>query len=322
VQRSFVVTPSAAVNSSTVYFCPGEEKPIERAVHLGRLAAFYPVCARCPHRTDSGMISPQRVQKLERLAQHSESGDSLFGPEGISGVYRNELDAAAARRVGQALGLHLSSRPAPIGEKTDPPIVLLAGDGQTVAAELAAAAADGLRWAGCEVVDCGAATAASMLASFERLAATGALLVGNPEGRAGHVGLTMWGPGGLPLSAGGELDQVRRICETSSLPRPSRPAGGFARESIEGPYLSDLAEFYHALRPLRVVIETSSPVLHRYLESLVSRVAIELAPNNEQSLPAMDDSQRLGRIASSVRRCGAHLGVWIDGYGERCCVVD
>ena len=216
------------------------------------MAAFYPACGRCPHLTDSGTISTQRVQKLERYAQHSESGDSLFGPEGISGIYRNELDAATARRVGQSFGLHLAALPFPKGKGNAQPIVLLAGDGQSAAAELKPRPPPTLRiWTG---VSGGnrlrrGHCPPSLLASF-RAALGGtraAALVANPDGRPGHVGLTMWGRGGLPLSAGGELDRVRRIFEISGVPRAARPTGGFARESVDGPYLSDLAEFYHAL---------------------------------------------------------------------------
>ena len=57
-----------------------------------------------------------------------------------------------------------------------------------------------------------------------------------------------------------------------------------------------------------MVIETSSPVLHRYLEKLISRVAIELAPNTAKALPRLTTIIHSGEIAESVRRSGSHSG--------------
>ena len=51
------------------------------------------------------------------------------------------------------------------------------------------------------------------------------------------------------------------------------------------------------------------------------RSSIERCELAWQRLTSILISSRAG-IAESVRRCGAHLGVWLDGYGERCRVVD
>jgi phosphomannomutase len=42
----------------------------------------------------------------------------------------------------------------------------------------------------------------------------------------------------------------------------------------------------------------------------------------QQTEPADDQSSRLERIARRVRTIGAHFGIWIDGDGEHCRVID
>src|SRR5262245_33956801 len=73
------------------YICPGEIHPISRAVHLSRLAAFYPACRECPFRTDVGQLPKQAVQRLQQTERRVER-KSLFTREGVRGVWLNELN--------------------------------------------------------------------------------------------------------------------------------------------------------------------------------------------------------------------------------------
>ncbi len=323
------------MNAETIYQCPDEAQPIGRSVHLGRLVASYPACAQCRHRVDTGSLSPRRVRWLDRLAEHAANGDPLFGDEGVSGIALNQIDAPVARRVGQAFGLYVANKKGTgvvscassaagsekIQETTPVPFLLLAGDGRPWSAELMAAAAEGVRRGGCRVVDAGAATAPALLLTAHEMQADGALLVGNASGDPRRVGLTMWGAEGIPCSAGGELDHVRQLFE-APLPSPAPPPGIDERYAAAEPYLAQLREFYHALRPLRVVVETTSVALVRYLERLTIGVAVELIWNPPAAdCPAAQQS-RLARICRRVCESGAHFGVWIDGDGECCRVVD
>jgi phosphomannomutase len=63
------------------YCCPGQQHPISRAVHLGRLSAFYPGCRQCPHRDDTGTLSAKQVEQLSAVAQRVRP-PSLFHEEG------------------------------------------------------------------------------------------------------------------------------------------------------------------------------------------------------------------------------------------------
>ena len=72
------------------------------------------------------------------------------------------------------------------------------------------------------------------------------------------------------------------------------------RFQADRPYLAAIAEHYHALRPLRVAVDSASKPWLGYLQTLFATVACEIVP----------------------ARKAAHFGVQIDGYGETCRVSD
>ncbi len=192
-----------------LYRCPGEMYEISRSVHLGRLASFYPACGDCQHRTDTASFSGRRARLISELQCHSRRANPTFDAEGLSGVFLNEIGPDAARRVGQALGICLAQMATAATESSlspEPgidaaPRVLIAHDGRPSTAELAAAAADGLRWANSTTIDLGAATSPGLVLAAEREQTDAAVLVGNPSGEPQHVGITFWTAFGEPMSS-------------------------------------------------------------------------------------------------------------------------
>ena len=298
--------------ATAVYQCPGEPYPISPAIHLGRLASFYPKCRQCSHCHDTGTLSTEVVKMLDETRRRPVA-ESLFMAEGISGVYLNDLAPVQARQFAAAFGLFLSRH-----DSGQQGCIALAGDGRDLAPELAAAARDGLRWSGRQVVDLGAASAPCLSQALRHLHAAGGLLIGNASGQANMVGLKLWGAEGRPLSAGPELDAIRKLC-AEGVDRPTRSCGALSRFQAEPPYLAGLEEFFHALRPLRLVLDTGCRPLIGYLRKLSSSVACELLLSREAATtPA---AAGLG-LAERVRGERAHFGIWIDGDGEACRVVD
>ena len=267
---------------------------------------------------------------------------------GVAGVYLNDVDPAVTRRMGAAMGL-LLRRQQPDGET---PVVLLAGDGRTIMPELVAAACEGLRWTGCNVVDLGRATVGSMAFSVAHLPADGGLLLGNPSFRQQTVGLKFWQREARPLSAGGSLEKLEAILgvpkggtpegdspvfsvgacsagcvswpKTGIVPckrlpdlqnhmdRPTRRYGSLKRLQADAPYLAKLAEHYHALRPLRLVLDTPCRPLVGFLEQLTEPFACRITLHE-----AGPD-----RLPETVRDAEAHFSARVDGDGETCIVWD
>jgi phosphomannomutase len=340
------------------YRCPGQTYPISRAVHLGRLARFYPDCRQCLHRDDTGTLSARQVKQLLETRPRGLPRP-LFHDEGAGGVYLNDFTPGIAREMAAALGVALqrhgrlgatagssSSVGGTVGEdklgtrqsefdgspalllkgtvpfslrenRDSPPwpVVVIAGDGRPLSCELVAAVGEGLRWAGCHVVDIGPATAACLAFAIDHLAAGGGVLVDNPGDQPHTVGLKFWAGGApsgwRPLSAGCGLEMLEDLYRTG-VDRPTRRYGSLRRFQAEVPYLAGLAGYYHALRPLRFVLDTSCGPLFGYLTKLTEMVACRII-------------RRVGppeRLPDQVLAEGAHFGARIGGDGEACRLLD
>ena len=164
-----------------------------------------------------------------------------FHEEGAGGVYGNEFPPADARQMAAALGVCLRRAKCP-------PLVVLAGDGRPSSAVLVAAAGEGLRWAGCDLVDIGPASSPCLMLAIARLDAAGGILVGSFAGRPGMVGLKFFAPGPCPVSRGALLDAIEQFSR-DTIDRPVRRCGSLGRDAAELPYLASLSPYYHALRP-------------------------------------------------------------------------
>jgi len=287
------------------YRCPGEPYVISRSLHLARLSAFYRGCRNCPHRFDREPLSPRAAQQLAAL-EEPEGEENIGCLETLGGRDGADFAPRDARRLAAAFGLWLREQHA---EASQPLRVVLAFDGRPLLAEYMAQAAEGLRWAGCGVIDLGVATAPVLALEQAEVAADAALYLGAPTGEAYTVALKFWGPGGLPLSRGHGLETLEAIAAALP-PRPVREHGPLVRKPPADAYLQRLQRSYHALRPLRFMLDTESRPLKRSLDALLESVACRVLE------PWPDGVPRGSHLGEAVLREQAHFGLWIDGDGE------
>jgi phosphomannomutase len=301
------------------YLCPGQQHPISRAVHLSRLAAFYAPCRQCHHRDDTGTLSARQVEQLAETNQRHEPR-SLFHDEGAGGVYLNDLTPAAARDIAAAFGMVIrneerkSETAAQLSlqqASSSNPFMILAGDGRPISAEITAAVGEGLRWSGCDVVDVGLATTASLAFAMHQLQAAGGVLVGNSGAEPRLVNLQFWAAGSQPISAGKTLDSIAQLYH-AGVNRPARKYGSLCRQQTDAAYLVEMANYFHALRPLRVIVDSASGPLLNQLKKLAGAVACQIIP----SRVTQHD------LLSQIRSDAAHFAVCIDGDGEKCRALD
>lgn len=296
------VIPSA----SSPFTCPGEAQPISRAVHLGRLASFYPACRECPHANETHTLSSRHVRQLQS-AQRRARPATLFHEEGLAGSFLNEVGPAEVRRAATALAEILSSHVQP-----DAPLeVVLGCDGRPTAAEIGSAACDALRLAGCTILDAGFTTGGAVAQAIGRLNCSGGMYVGRGQGGPQHLNLSFFGPHAVALSAGGALDDLASRWQTGDRQSARQRNGSVRRQRIDAALITDLMPHFHALRPLRLVLDTTSLPLKQQLSRLAGRVSLEIIPVGA----AADAGDR-------VRQTGAHFGIWIDGDGVCCQLID
>src|SRR6185437_8900891 len=99
------------------------------------------------------------------------------------------------------------------------------------------------------------------------------------------------------------------------LDRPGRCYGELAHGSARRHYLAGLTGYFHALRPLRFVIDTGCGMSIDYLRELTANVACEVTVRDSGGAAA-------SAIAERIVEERAHFGILVDGDGEACRLFD
>jgi len=313
-------SPRAACDE---FRCPGEAYSISRAVHLGRLASYYPACRECAHRADVRLLPAPIARGWSEVLNRPEVAAS-FTAEGYEARSTGALTIDDVRAVALALGtVAWRSQTA----AASVPQVLIGSDGHWSTADLVHAASEALVWAGCQAVDVGAVTTAALACGGQARGCDAALWIGNATGMPHAIALRCFGSG-RPWSSPGELDAVRSL--VAALPqRPKRGGGGLERAEVTEDYLAPLESWFHALRPLRFVVDTTCEPWLASMNRLANRAACEIVrtggPEPPELLPRVAESwleRRLRSIGRRVVASGCHFGIWVDGAGETCRLID
>jgi phosphomannomutase len=297
--------------STAEYVCPGETYSISRAVHLGRLAGFHPACRDCPRRDDTVGLSSRQIRQLAEVGSRAKQ-PLRFHAAGVGSMAINDLHPKVARRIAIEFARRIAS-PAD-QEGSGRAIVVVASDGRPATAAIISAIIEGVRWTGCEVVDLGPASAPCAARTVQHLAADGGIFVGNAHGAPHTVGLKFRAHGER-LSQGALLDDMAAALQTGSgeaaIDRPTRAFGSLRRFAMAEIYLSDFRPAYHALRPLRFVLDCTLGPVAAYVEELLRDVACRTIPGQHG----------IG-LGQQVAAAQAHFGMQIVDDGENCRVVD
>ena len=196
------------------YVCPGESHAISRAVHLSRLAAFYPKCRECTHRQETGQL-PQPQFAEEKSARPHMSERSLFTLEGVRGVYLNELTRHKAGELAAAFAsllwellpltgrndLRDASSKRPI--RRSGPVVLVGFDERPSSPDIVTGVAAALRRMSCQVVDISQTSVPCFRFAVAHLQAAGGVMISGHGCEPSWTGLDFVGKQGRPISAAG-----------------------------------------------------------------------------------------------------------------------
>ena len=294
-------------SGDSVYRCPGEAYSISRAVHLGRLADFYPACRECPRRDDTLGLSARTVRRVSE-AHATSPQRPRSAAEGSEAFAINDLSPPKARTIAiEFVRNVLISR----SEMCTLPIIF-GSDGRLVTAAVAAAMIEGIRWTGCEAIDLGPVSVPCLATALRSSSAAGGIYLGNPSGAAHTLGLKFW-VGKERMSQNDASAALAAIDRSTPAPvdRAVRTFGPLRREDAATAYLDELRPAYHALRSLRFALWSSCEPVWPYLDELTRNVACRaIRPHAGKPL------------GEQILAARAHFGIEISDDGENANVFD
>lgn len=317
--------------AETQYRCPGEQHPISRAIHLSRLAAFFPACRQCQHRHDTGQLPPQTIERIQQVERRG-TAPGVFQTDGVRGVFHNELTTALAGRIAGAFASILWEQIPLVGRsgrrrKTQParrgPALVVGYDERPASPAVLTAVIDALRMMGCPVTDVGLVSRPCFAFAVAHLQTAGGIYVTGAGHSASCTGLDLVGSGGLPLSLDTGLEEVARRT-AAGVARPTRRAGFQQSFQALVPYEAALWKHFHALRPLTVVCAARPRPVRRTLRKLFAELPCRLSEVEVSAAAGQPLKQEvlLKRVSRQVLAREAHLGVLIDDDGSRCWFLD
>ena len=332
------------------YVCPGETHAISRAVHLSRLAAFYPRCRECPHRQETGQL-PQPQFELDESSQSRESGRSLFTLEGVRGVYLNELTRHKAGELSAAFA-SLLWESLPLAGRSDlrdanskrpirrsGPVVVVGFDERPSSPDIVTGVAAALRRMSCQVVDIGQTSMPCFRFAVAHMQAAGGILISGHGCEPSWTGLDFVVKHGRPVSVSGRrvenrddkiaaqaisLEDIDHRCQQGAV-RPLRQGGSQRVFQASVPYLAGLLKRFHALRPLKVAIGCPVQFVRRTLDKLFETLPVTLdwieIPQRRRDV-LNEDNPDVRRVCEAVVAQAADFGLLIDDDGANVAVVD
>lgn len=246
---------------------------------------------------------------------------TIFRAYDIRGVVDRDLSAEVYRILGRASGTFF--------RRHERRRIVVARDARLTSPAYAAALIDGLRAAGCDVVDIGMAPTPLMYFAVSFLRADGGAIVTASHNPPQFNGLKMRlsDPryGGTPLDSE-QIQEIGRIVAGGAF---SEGAGGYTAVDVADEYVVDVARHFRLPRPVKVVLDggngVGGPLGVRALEAIgceVTPLFIEPDGTFPNHHPDPLKEENLQDLIAKVREVGADIGIGLDGDGDRLGVVD
>lgn len=240
---------------------------------------------------------------------------SIFRAYDIRGVLGESLNDDIARQIGRAIGSEAQHR----GLRE----IVVGRDGRLSGPNLSAALIEGLRAAGCDVIDIGLApTPLTYFGAFHLQTGSCVSVTGshNPPDYNGFKIVL----GGETLAEGAIQDLYARIAED----RFSSGAGGLQVMDLTGDYVARISDDIQVEKSLKVVIDCGNGVAGAIAPTVLAGIGCEVHelycdvdgtfPNHH---PDPSDPENLQDLIMSVKQTGADIGLAFDGDGDRLGVV-
>lgn len=241
----------------------------------------------------------------------------IFRAYDIRGVVGRELTPQVAALIGQAIGSVLQVQ----GLRE----IVVGRDGRLSGPELSAGLIEGLRRAGCDVIDIGLApTPVVYFASYHLRAGSCVAVTGshNPPDYNGFKIVV----GGETLSGDAITELFQRIRD-GQLHVAAEP-GSLKQREVNADYIQRIADDVQLDRPLKVVADAGNGVAGELAQPLLEAIGAEVIPlycdvdgTFPNHHPDPSDPHNLEDLIQTVKRFDADIGLAFDGDGDRLGVV-
>ncbi len=250
-----------------------------------------------------------------KLAAAGALDRTMFRAYDIRGIVEKNLTAGTAQLIGQSIGSIVRER-----GMTE---VVVARDGRLSGPELSQALMRGLRMAGCDVIDIGAApTPVLYFATHHLNTGNGVMVTGshNPPDYNGFKIVV----GGVTLAEDAIQDVFARIVEG----RLAHGNGGVSAVDVKAEYIDRIVSDVQATRRLKVVVDAGNGIAGPFAPAVLEGIGCEVMqlycevdgkfPNHH---PDPSDAHNLEDLKIAIKQYGADIGLAFDGDGDRLGVV-
>lgn len=242
--------------------------------------------------------------------------NDLFRAYDIRGIYEHTLTLENAALIGQAIGSEVREQ----GETS----VALARDGRLSGPVLLDALAEGLRAAGCDVIDLGMVpTPVLYFATYHYPETNSGVMVTGSHNPPDYNGFKIV-INGVTLSGDAIQDLKKRIEQRNF----TTGAGERVTRDVLPAYLNALQRRHELARPLKVVVDCGNGVAGVVAPEALMLLGVDVVPlfvevdgTFPNHHPDPGDPENLKDLIATVQRENADLGLAFDGDGDRVGVV-
>lgn len=242
----------------------------------------------------------------------------IFKAYDIRGKVPSELDAALAKKIGNAFARLLQAKRLVIGR-----------DMRVHSPEIAGAVIEGARDAGADVLSIGLASTPMAYFAIGSQPCDGGLNVTASHNPGEYNGMKLCASGARPISAANGILDVERMCK-EPYPSPVAARGKLETADLLQDYAAHVARFAKITRPVKIAIDAANGMAGYTLPAILERLphvraqTLFMEPDgtfpNHEANPL--EEKNLDPVRELVRSSKAELGVGFDGDADRCCFVD
>ncbi|OOG57957.1 phosphomannomutase/phosphoglucomutase [Rhodanobacter sp. C03] len=241
---------------------------------------------------------------------------SIFRAYDVRGVVGKTLNNQVAHALGQSIGALMNEK----GLRE----IVVGRDGRLSGPELAGALADGLRAAGIDVIDVGAAPTPVVYYAAYRFNTGCCVAVTGSHNPPDYNGFKIV-VGGETLSEGAIQDLYQRIASGAL---ESGGQGSLRQLDVAPDYVEKIVSDVLAERRLKIVVDCGNGIPGAIAPQVLEGVGCEVIPlycdvdgTFPNHHPDPSDPANLEDLILSVKQTGADLGLAFDGDGDRLGVV-